>query len=252
MKYDIEKINFLLKKFQEKKSYVLVQRSWMAHFKNQPAPSPNNIKEIVRRFEETCSLDPRPRRKKTPAPRVQEAKSTIKEVICQKPNTSIRELARDTKMSPEFVRGVLLNNLELYPFKIPIYQRLLASDYKKRVDFARWYFTKPWTIINKMIFSDEAYFPLTQPLNRQNNRIWAKEKPSEGLEYLPYDQKVSVFCAISSTKVYGPYFFSTKVNQYNYLEMLRDWLWPKLLKTCGYWDFYFQQDGAPAHTAKTV
>ena len=110
MKYDIEKGNFLLKNFQEKKSYVLVQHSWRTHFINQPAPSTNNIKEIVRRIEETCSLDPRPRRKKTPAPRVQEAKSTIKEVICQKPNTSIRELARDTKMSPEFVRVVLLNN----------------------------------------------------------------------------------------------------------------------------------------------
>ncbi len=34
--------------------------------------------------------------------------------------------------------------------------------------------------------------------------------------------------------------------------MLRDWLWPKLLQTYGYWDFYFQQDGAPAYTAKTV
>jgi len=77
-----------LKKFHEKKSYVLVQRSWRNHFINQPAPSTNNIKEIVRRFEETCSLDPRPRRKKTPAPKVQEAKSNIKEVICQKPNTS--------------------------------------------------------------------------------------------------------------------------------------------------------------------
>ena len=151
-------------------------------------------------------------------------------------------------MSPEFVRGVLLNNLELYPYKIPIYQRLLASDYKKRVDFARWYFTKPWTIVNTMIFSDEAYFPLTQPLNRQNNRIWAKEKPSEGLEYPPYDQTVSVFCAISSTKVYGPYFSSSKVNQYNHLDMLRDWLWPKLLQTHGYWDFYFQQDGASSYS----
>ncbi len=158
----------------------------------------------VRRFEQTCSLDPRPRRKKTPAPRVQEAKSTIKEVICQKPNTTIRELARDTQISPAFVRSVMLNNLELYPYKFPIYQRLLASDYKKRVDFARWYFTKPWTIVNKMIFSDEAYFPYMQPLNRQNNRIWAKEKPSE---YPLYDQKVSVFCAISSTKIYGSYFF---------------------------------------------
>ena len=34
--------------------------------------------------------------------------------------------------------------------------------------------------------------------------------------------------------------------------MLRDWLWPKLLRTNGYKNLYFQQDGAPPHTANSV
>jgi len=34
--------------------------------------------------------------------------------------------------------------------------------------------------------------------------------------------------------------------------MLKDWLWPKLLETYGYWNLFFQQDDAPAHTAKRV
>ena len=64
MIYDIEKRAFILKKNQERKHYVLVQRSSRSKFKNQAAPSVHNIKSIVKRFEETCSLDPRPRRKK--------------------------------------------------------------------------------------------------------------------------------------------------------------------------------------------
>ena len=79
MIYDIEKRAFILKKNQERKHYVLVHRPWRTKYKNQPVPSVDNIKSIVKRFEETCSLDPSPRRKKTPAPRVQEAKNTIKE-----------------------------------------------------------------------------------------------------------------------------------------------------------------------------
>ncbi len=55
------------------------------------------------------------------------------------------------------------------------------------MDFAHWYFGQPLTIVNKILFSEEAYFPLVQPLNRQNNRIWSKEKPTEGLEYPLYE-----------------------------------------------------------------
>ena len=81
---------------------------------------------------------------------------------------------------------------------------------KKKGEFCQMVLYQAIDHSQQMIFSDEAYFPLTQQLIRQNNRIWANEKLSNGLEYPLYDQKVSVFCAISSTKVYGSYFFRAR------------------------------------------
>jgi len=43
-----------------------------------------------------------------------------------------------------------------------------------------------------------------------------------------------VWCAISASKVYGPYFFSETVNQHNYLTMLQDFFWKKQIKTPDY------------------
>ena len=52
--------------------------------------------------------------------------------------------------------------------------------------------------------------------------------------------------------IFGPYYFEDTVNQHNYLEMLKNYFWPKVLKTAEYKKYYFQQDGARPHTAKTV
>jgi len=58
--------------------------------------------------------------------------------------------------------------------------------------------------------------------------------------------KVNVFCAISKTKVYGPFFFNENtVNGRSYLEMLQTWLFLQLNNDSD--NQIFQQDGAPPH-----
>ena len=52
--------------------------------------------------------------------------------------------------------------------------------------------------------SDETDFYLTESSNKQNNRVWLKERPAIGIERPLHDEKVLVFCAISATKIYGP------------------------------------------------
>ena len=120
MKYDIEKQMFILEKFWEKKNYVLVQRAWRTKFKFQPVPTRSNILSILKRFKETGSLNPRPRRKKTQAPGLEAAKSSINDLVRQMPNMSIREIARKTELSNSLVRRVLVNDLKLKPHKLPI------------------------------------------------------------------------------------------------------------------------------------
>jgi len=58
--------------------------------------------------------------------------------------------------------------------------------------------------------------------------------------------RVNVFCAVSSYKVYGLFFFAEPtVTGINYLDMLQLWLMPQLQEDSE--DFIFQQDGAPPH-----
>ncbi len=92
---------------------------------------------------------------------------------------------------------------------------------------------------------DEAYYYLT-------NRIRDIKRPTDGIEKPLHFLKLLVFCAISTSKIYGPYYFSTLVNQYNYLEMLKVWFWPSQLRTSEYKKYYFQQDGAPPHASNIV
>ena len=72
--------------------------------------------------------------------------------------------------------------------------------------------------------------------------FWAAKR--EGVEYKLHDKKIMVWAGISASKVYATYFFERTVNQFNYVEMLKDFFWPKLLRTPDYKKYYFQQDGA--------
>ena len=58
--------------------------------------------------------------------------------------------------------------------------------------------------------------------------------------------------AISTDHVFGPYFFEESVNQHNYLEMLKSKYYPRYVRVKGNVDYYFSQDGATPHTAKSV
>jgi len=58
----------------------------------------------------------------------------------------------------------------------------------------------------KVQFSDEVTFHVSCAVNRHNIRIWGSENPHACVEHQRDSPRVSVFCAISSQKVYGPFF----------------------------------------------
>ena len=93
----------------------------------------------------------------------------------------------------------------------------------------------------KLDFSDEATFHVCGKVSHHNVCIWGTENPHATIEYVRDSPKVNVFCAVSSCKVYGPFFFAG----INYLDMLQLWLMPQLQEDIV--DFIFQQDGPPPH-----
>jgi hypothetical protein len=94
-------------------------------------------------------------------------------------------------------------------------------------------------------FSDKVTFYVSGAVNRRYVRIWGSENPHSYVEHQRDSPKVSVFCAISSQKVYSPFFFAEEtITGTTYLDTLQLWLMPQLqnIQT-----FILQQDRSPAH-----
>ncbi|GBN20652.1 hypothetical protein AVEN_224430-1 [Araneus ventricosus] len=80
-----------------------------------------------------------------------------------------------------------------------------------------------------LIFSEEATFHLSGKVNCHNARVWGTELPHVIVEKGRDSPKVNVFCAISKTKLYGPFFFIEQgVTASVYLDMLQ--LFPQLTR----------------------
>lgn len=65
--------------------------------------------------------------------------------------------------------------------------------------------------------------------------------------------RITVFAAMSSTHLFGPYFFPETVSGTFYRDILSEFFWPDMVEQLGNRRArfaWFMQDGAPAHTAK--
>jgi hypothetical protein len=101
-------------------------------------------------------------------------------------------------------------------------------------------------------------FHLSGTVNKQNFRYWAAENPRELHARPLHSPTVTVWCTLSSIGVIEPYFFeeggvTVTVNANRYGDMLENFLCPKIDEygeEHNLEDFWFQQDGAAAHTAR--
>ncbi|XP_068082175.1 uncharacterized protein [Anabrus simplex] len=104
--------------------------------------------------------------------------------------------------------------------------------------------------LDRVVFSDEATFHVSRKVNKQNVRIWGTANPHYYVEHVRDSPKVNVFCAVSNTKFYAPFFFNEQtVTGLTYLDMLTEWLLPQLSERD---DYVLQQDGAPSHFHRKV
>ena len=84
------------------------------------------------------------------------------------------------------------------------------------------------------------------------DRMWLEERPVDWIEKPLHDEKVLVWYGISCRKIYGSYFFEESLNQYNYLEMLKNFFLPENYRVESHGKYYFQQDGSTPHTTNHV
>ncbi len=111
---------------------------------------------------------------------------------------------------------------------------------------------KNWTVAqsSKVLFSDESKFSIS--FGNQSPRVWRKsgEKHNCLKSSLKFPQSVMIWDTMSSASVGPLCFLKSTVNAAVYQKLLEHFVLPSADKLYGYSDLIFQQDLAPAHTAK--
>ncbi len=113
---------------------------------------------------------------------------------------------------------------------------------------------KNWTVAqwSKVLFSDESKFCIS--FGNQGPRVWRKSGEARNpcclKSSVKFPQSVMIWAAMSSAGVGPLCFLKSTVNAAIYQEILEHFMLPSADKLYGDADFIFQQDLAPAHTAK--
>ena len=222
-------------------------------------PSKHAIKTWIKNSEETGSAL---KKKPTGRPRSARTPQNIEAVcvsVLRSPRRSVHKLAAAVRLSQECVRRIFHVDLKFHPYKLQIVQELKENDHQLRIEFCQQIMTninKDNEFLDKLWISDEAYFHLTGYVNMQNHHYWADSNPKEVHERPLQSSKVTVWCAVSSHGVIGPYFFENEeritmtVTSNRYVEMLQSFVAPALNSFPQLHEAWFQQDGATSHTAR--
>ena len=164
----------------------------------------------------------------------------------QSPRCSARKHAAALGISDRNLRRILNADLKMHPYTTLVAQELSVTDWET------------WrTCPSHSCFwcSDEVDFHLSGTVNKQNFRYWAENNPRDLHQRPLHSPWVTVWCAVSRLGVVGPYFSkeggeTVTVTSYRYCEMLENFLRPRLEEFDDSEDFWFQQDGDTAHTAR--
>ena len=228
-------------------SVTLVQRKFRAVFgKNVDTPSSSTIKKWHVLLMETGSVldQTRDRSKTVTSP---DKCDEVRNLFESEPHASLRRASSQLDVSRESVRRCL-KNMGFHPYKMEIVQSLSEEDRTCRLNFAYEELRRISSSSHLMhlTFSDEAHFILDGSVNRHNCRYWSTDNPHWYHEQPLHSERTTVWAAISTSKVFGPFFFDNSINSDRYLEMLKSEFYPTLSKTEKK-TMVFMHDGAPPH-----
>ena len=201
---------FVIEKFVKNgESVVATQRSFRRHFSlnhHDPVPTGKTIHRWVSNFRLTSSALNRRRSGRPRTRTAQENVTAVADSIKQSPRRSIRKHAFALYMFATSVHRILHRSLHMHPYKIMVWQELGERDYETRTNLSRDILQSiPPTSVT--ICSDEAHFHLSGMVNKQNFRYWLRNNPRELHQRPLHNPKVTVWCAMGSFGVWGPYFF---------------------------------------------
>lgn len=254
----IERSDIVELYIENQKSIILTQRAFRAKFPRKEAPDPKTIRALYSKFKSSGVLSNVSRGTIQRRARSNTNITIAQDLLEENPNLSTERGAQALGISKRSMRRILRIDLQMFPYKIQMVQQLKPEDYPRRLQYGKTMQNLERSeddFWNKIIMSDEAHFDLNGNVNKQTCRFWAAENPEIYREKPLHDKRVTVWAGICADCIIGPFFFedddgeAISVNGNRYRAMVNTFLREEI-ENNGLEDYWFQQDGATAHTAR--
>jgi len=231
--------------FAKTQSNVTVQLKFRTTCHTEP-PMDKTICEWYMKFQQSgCMCAAKQTGRRGPS---SETVEHVQETFVRRSQKSIHHVSQELQMLQSSVWHILRKHHRVRGYGLQLLQVLTPQDHNLRFHFCVNFQQRleEDVLAEKLVFSDNATFHVCVKVNSHNVHIWGTENPHVTMEHIRDSPKVNVFCAVSSCKAYGPFFFvEPTVTGINYLDMLQLWLMPQLQEDSE--DFIFQKDGALPH-----
>lgn len=250
-RYSTSEKTTLLEAYLRSGSCDSARRVFAQRFPLAPQPPNSTILRLLEKFRSTGSLC-NVLSAREPYLVNEEKLTEIQGEILAHPTLSVRKLSQQVGICKTTVHKVLRNDLGLYPFRATVTHQLLPADHAARVHFCEWYTNLTENVphfAETCYFSDEAWFYLDGFVNSQNSRQWNSSNPHLIVERPLHPLKVGVWAAMSSKRIFI-LFFDCIVDANAYQRFVDEFVATFTENDIYY--AWFQQDNAPAHTAKST
>ncbi|CAF4146178.1 unnamed protein product [Rotaria sp. Silwood2] len=227
-----------------------VGRQFQNRFDRTP-PTSKNILSLVRKFDETGSLEDRPRSGRPRSISTDENKERVRSTFEENPATSIRRASLDLNLSRSSLQR-MMKELGLKPYRPQLLHSLNEDDPDRRCEFADTFLNllaDDSSLLDRIVWADEAIFKLNGHVNRHNCVYYAVENPHVIITQEMNSPGITVWAGIWVGGIIGPFFFHGNVTADSYLEMLQKDIVPSISSQMDLEDVVYMHDGAPAHYA---
>lgn len=246
----------IFKAYERSRSIVQTRMDlWRDH---RIRPDKKTIKRVHQnlRFHHVLRRKPpgRPRSART-SENIQHIKRIAQERSDQGQPTSTRRLALEMQdqgknISHVSVQRALRSDSHFRPYHERPIHELKTIDRPRRVEMARVLlrmFDDDLTILERIIWTDEAEFKLDGSVNSRNTNYWSGQNPNiVRTRNRINKQGVHVWAGIWAGGRISPIEYDGRLTAKKYQDLLRDQVLPQLGDISQFW---FMQDGAPAHSA---
>lgn len=251
--------NWMILEYGAVRSFVQVRRNFMKKYpsiEKYNIPGVISFQRIIHKF--VAEIDAPPgtssgssgsgRKASVMTPDlVQKVKSFVDDSCEKGISISSTTIASKFDISFSTAYTILKKKLGYKPYKPKTVVELTNRHKDNRVSFCQWLLQQDLNFPEFCLWSDEKWFVLKQRPNKQNERYWAPVDPDVKVQCnVQGGEKVMAWCGLIMGKIIIHWFESgTSVNGFNYLQMLKNVVWPKIRSHVNSKNLYFQQDGAP-------